>query len=99
MIFNDDTIDLIINALIEEYYATDVAQESIITYLDYMATMKRLYPRSVPLFEMFYLLGMSVEEIAEKLKAPIEKIEDKIDRIRGITVVYLYKNMCLKERK
>lgn len=109
MIFDDDTIDLIISALLEEYHASDVAQESTITYLDYMATMKRLYPRSVPLFEMFYLEGMTVEEIIEKLKIPIEKIEDKaaiiekiedkINRIRGFTVMYLYKNMTLKENK
>lgn len=96
MIFTDDFVDLMINALIEEYNNSAVSEDSMICFSDYISTLKRMYPNLIKYFEDYFLKGLTVKEIASKNKYTIDTVVGNLNKIRGFTVVYFYKRGAIK---
>lgn len=93
MVFTDDLIDLLIGGLIEERFSSNTQEEGVISYTDYRATLQRMYPRWVKYFDAFFVEGNSYQEIAEEFKVTDQHVEELVNKIRGVTVMYLYKKM------
>lgn len=90
----DEVIDGMIRALIEEGRSGKGRESDIISYTDYMATLKRIYPNLVSYFTSFYIEGEICRVIANKTKKKQSYVEGQINKIRGFTVVYFYKIIC-----
>lgn len=95
MIFTDDLVDMLIGALIEERFQSSVAEEGVINYTDFRATLKRMYPRLVKYFDDFFIRGLTIKEMKEEHGTNAEM---QINKLRGFAVMYLYKKIAKEEK-